>query len=231
MNILVVCTGLDALEQYEFRLRDHGAEPDSVRSLDDVSEALKARPHQGVLLDMPSLIRSPSSRKQAVMRTLELFPLLRVRWDSLEGQMFTFGPGNGSGRGVGLDQFLDNACRPYPPRIIRRDERSVHPVNVLLCRGEAFSESSAQRTIITDVSGRGAFIFTAEEFSPGETVSLSAPALPGPAPILAEVRRVVPWGVPGKVPGIGITYTSISEDQREAVSLHGPSPFCGIGTA
>ena len=69
-----------------------------------------------------------------------------------------------------------------------------------------------------DVSERGCFLFSVQDWEPGETAWLTVMELSDRTPIGAEVRRCIKWGTPMHVPGIGVQFETIKESQAKEIS-------------
>lgn len=92
-------------------------------------------------------------------------------------------------------------------------ERRAHPRVPLATRIEGEADGRAFLALTADLSGSGIFLYTANPFSAGQTVSLAF-VLPGalqPIRITAIVRRVAE----GK--GMGLQFVSLQPEDRAAI--------------
>jgi Tfp pilus assembly protein PilZ len=62
--------------------------------------------------------------------------------------------------------------------------------------------------------GGGCFIFSTHEWDLRTEVSFTVVEFPDPSPISGEVRWQIPWGKSQRIPGIGVKFVTIREDQR-----------------
>jgi hypothetical protein len=160
--------------------------------------------YSGMLVDLPSIIKSKGEEKIVAYTLANFFPTLRVR---TVGAMLVPMAMSGSARqDKSLDDFLQTTCVAYKPKQLREFRR--HPV----CLSTLVTYNGDElRGFTLDISWGGMFIvdLMAERFSIGDQISIMLPEFG--YSISAEVRRIKPWGIRRHPPGIGLCFIGLDE--------------------
>ena len=167
--------------------------------------------YSGLLIDLPSIIKSKGEEKIVAYTLANFFPTLRVR--TIGGMLVPMSMPGSAKQDKSLDDFLHKTCVAFVPKHLREFRR--HQV----CLATLTTHNSWEsRSFTLDVSWGGAFIVDmgAERFSLGDPVSIMIPEFGVRIP--AEVRRIMPWGVMRHAPGIGVCFTSMDESVISALS-------------
>lgn len=206
-----------AREAYLECVRAARAEADVVSGPRALHERLVREAYSGLLVDLPTLIKAPHADKCMVRKDMELYPVLRLRYDEGERKVRGLFYGQESPDGDVVAQFIRQELGAVSPRLLRASPRRKLNFNALVCRGDVFDPENALRTVTLDVSRGGCFLVTCEEFPPGAEICLRFLELGDPAPMRAVLRRRVEWGKSMAVPGIGVEFLDLSEEQRKAL--------------
>lgn len=199
---------------YQETLAKIGVIVDTVTSFREFYYAVLATPYNGVLVDVPTKIRTPNDEKDLVKEIMDLFPVIQLNFDSATGKISTYFTGQ-LNKSCTLDYFINNECRRFRARTARRSERKTMHLNVMLGREKAGRRSPFERTVTINVSKGGCFIFSTVEWGVGATAWFMIKELKDGTPIRGEVRWKVDWGKSMQIPGIGVTFEEINEIQRD----------------
>lgn len=167
--------------------------------------------YSGLLLDLPSIIKSKGEEKIVAYTLANFFPTLRVR--TIGGMLVPMSMPGSAKQDKSLDDFLHKTCVEFVPKQLREFRR--HPVCLSTLTSYGNQES---RGFTLNISWGGIFIvdLQAERFTVGDPVTILIPEFSVQVP--AEVRRIMPWGVLRHAPGIGLRLGSMDESVIAAFS-------------
>ncbi|MBI4807268.1 MAG: PilZ domain-containing protein [Desulfovibrio sp.] len=219
---LVACAG-PAREAYVDALRRLGAEAVVFDSPRGGLEALASRDLQGILFDLPTLLRDKSFDKRMLVRLENVIPIMRLRHDPHSGRIDGISGGQAYRTGEALQRFIHGQCGHYSAHALKGAERVKVALPVLLGLGEPGKEDW-EKTVTRSISMKGCFVYTATCREPGSRINLVFSDFSDQTPIPAQVSWCVPWGKRREVPGLGLIYHTLTEGQKaELASL-------GLGT-
>lgn len=159
--------------------------------------------YSGILVDLPSIVKSKGEEKIVAYTLANFFPTLRVR--ALGSVLVPMTMPGSAKQDKSLNDFLNVTCPSFIPRTLRAFRR--HP----LCLSTISSyEGEDQRGFTLDLGWGGAFIvdiFT-EKFICNRDITIRVPELS--LEIDATIRWTKPWGE-RHAPGIGISFKSLPE--------------------
>lgn len=167
--------------------------------------------YSGMLVDLPSIIKSKGEEKIVAYTLANFFPTLRVR--TMGAMLVPMAmPGNAK-QDKSLNEFVHKTCVAHFPKKLREYRR--HPVSLstlINYKGEEL------RGFTLDISWGGMFVVDlhAEKFCIGDAVSIFLPEFG--CHISAEVRRVKPWGISRHPPGIGLSFGALDETLVSVIS-------------
>jgi Tfp pilus assembly protein PilZ len=178
-------------------------------NMHDLKENLYEHPSNGILFSIASLIGLDHGSKTFIQTLEHIYPVARIRWNRAKGTFALIS--SQSGRVETISDFL-MICADFDPRRLRRSERLSSTLNSLISHTRDLAEP--ERTFTTNISMRGCFIHTTQEWSVGDPVFIQIQELPGKDILEGAVVRYVPWGTPYRVQGIGIQFVNCSESQN-----------------
>ncbi|MDD2270811.1 MAG: PilZ domain-containing protein [Desulfuromonadaceae bacterium] len=167
--------------------------------------------YSGILVDLPSIIKSKGEEKIVACTLANFFPTLRVR--TMGGMLVPMTMPGSAKQDRNLDDFLSKTCSTFEPRKLRVFRR--HPV----CLSTLVNYNDSQlRGFTLNISWGGMFIvdFNAEKFSRGDRLTVVIPEFDWT--IQAEVRRTMPWGIMRTPPGIGLSFISLDETVEAVIA-------------
>jgi hypothetical protein len=222
---VLVLAGTPEIRQIFLRaLENLGAPCDVAFSVSEMRRKLLHTPFNGVILDVLTIVRASQKEKLIIQEISELYPTLRVRWDSRARRIRGLVLGRSLDRDDPVGDFLEKCCRFWPARTCREDRRLPLHFNALLSRDGEFREEEIEKTVTLDLSEGGCFLISGRSWQNGELVWVRFLELADPAPIPAEIRRCRPWGEGMEIPGIGVRFGEIRPGQLREIRryLGGP---------
>ena len=220
-KVLIVVKDIEAGRAYADELSRIGVSYDIASSFDEMSSLAMGNAYNGLMIDILTLVRSSKEEKVVAYECFNLYPVLRVKWENKKKKIClspleqTFSPDTISA----LQFFVENRCRPFPARSLRRHLRKNYNFNVLLSPDGLFSEQNTIKSFTLNISRSGAFLHTLQVFEPGQTVWLRFVEFADLEPIAAMVRWTLEWGVTRCIPGMGVSFEQLSEAQEEVLRV------------
>ena len=164
----------------------------------------------GMLIDLPSIIKSKGEEKMVAYTLTNFFPTLRVR--AMGSMLVPMTMPGSAKQDRSLADFLSVTCPSFVPRALRAFRR--HPVclpTILHCNGAEY------RGFTKDLSWGGTFIVDvfSERFADEAGVSVTFPDCG--FTLDASIRWTKPWGH-RFAPGIGISFGELDETVITAFS-------------
>lgn len=229
VHIIVYAAPGSIRDEYVSRVETEGARCSAVGDSEGLRALLASDEISGVLLDIPTVIRTDSAGKSLLRDVAHLYPTARLRFDSKTGEVLALCPGRPpAGIDDPLSGFIAVRCGAFSPRKIRGSHRASCSLNVILSRTPEVLFDEAEKTVITNVSEDGCFVFTKEKWDEGRAAFLRVMEMSDPTPLPAEVFRIVSWGSPLQMPGIGCRFVGVSPERlaslRDLLSAR-PSDF------
>ncbi len=166
--------------------------------------------YNGLLVDLPSMVKAKGEEKIVACTLANFFPCLRVR--AIGSALVPMAMPGGARQDGSLNDFLTKTCPAFVPRALRAHRRhAICAQTLLVWQGEEV------RGVTLNISWGGAFIMDtrAERFQTGEQVTVRFPRCGGTA--RAIIRRVVPWGMENP-PGIGVSFQEMDQTLETALA-------------
>lgn len=167
--------------------------------------------YNGILVDLPTIIKSKSEEKIVAYTLANCFPTLRVR--AVGSALIPMSMPGGAKQDKNINDFLTKTCASFYPRKLRAYRR--HPVclsTILKYKGEEF------RSFTQDLSWGGAYlvdVFT-EKFATDTETIISFPELG--FDLSSKINWINPWGQ-RNTPGIGVSFFTLSESVESAFAV------------
>jgi len=218
MDIRILLIAMEDWERniYCESIRRLGVTVNAVPSLKGLDADVTDLYFDGVVIDMPTKIYALKNDREFIYSTLRKFPAAHVSLEKGSRQIRVFYPGQKPG--ATLLDFINGKCRPFTPRRLGYHIRKEIHFNVILSKDKAWGISNSEKTVTVDVSEKGCFLFSVNDWAPGDTAWLTVMELTDRTPISAEVCRCVKWGEGLQVPGIGVKFKVIKELQTKEIS-------------
>lgn len=167
--------------------------------------------YHGLIIDTDSLKKANDEEREVFRKMQQSFPILFLDSATLYR------------KDAKPDEFWDNqfvlsffnAVEKFTPRPLRIEKRLPLHLPALVCKSAPKSESVLGVT--DNLSLAGAFVILTTGFKGlevGNRIDLSFVGINEQDPIRAQVRWVSPWGRVGRLPGIGVQFDGLTENQH-----------------
>lgn len=213
-TILLICREGESRKVYQAKLDSPGVLLVSVQTLMQFFRVEIYRPLNGILVDMPTYMRSSEEEKRLLTELVALFPALRLKCNESTGEIRTLPFGTACPGNVSPSVFVQDFCATFTKRKVRASERSQMNLPVLLSRHLPVENVLAARTVTANMSHGGCFLVTFEPWQVGERGWIIVFELKDDSPIPVEVCTVLPWGEARSLPGMGVNFIDLSELQK-----------------
>ncbi len=228
--ILLICREGKSRQVYQAELDFPGVLLVCVQTLMQFFRREVYCPLNGILVDMPTYIRSSEEEKRLLTDLVGLFPALRLRCHEPTGEIRTLPFGAGCPGNIGPAIFVQEYCINFVQRRIRSCERSLLNIPALLNTSIPVEQVSAEKTVTVNISRGGCFIISFEPWIVGDRGWLVLLALKDKSPIQVEVCWVQLWGKSNSLPGMGVRFVELTGAQKDELSHLGGQSFLPEGT-
>lgn len=217
IRILIVAKDPEAGKAYGTAVSETGAQHDVASSFEQMASLAMERPYNGLMIDILTLVRCSKEEKVIAYDSINIYPVLRVKWESKQKRISlgpleqSFSPDLESV----LKFFIENRCSAFKGRALRRHKRKPANLNLLFSRHPTFPEEETWRAFTVTISRGGIFLHTVQHLEEGEQIWLKFVDQAGEAPIPGTVRWTLPWGVSRAIPGVGVKFEALSEEQKQ----------------
>lgn len=223
-TVLLICREGKSRQEYQAELDLPGVLLVSVQALMEFFRRGVYCPISGILVDMPTYMRSSEEEKHLLTDLVGLFPALRLRCHEPTGEIRTLPFGTAYPGNTSPAVFVQKYCTSFVPRKIRTSERSQLNLPALLGRSLPVEKVSGVRSVTVNVSRGGCFLISFEPWLVGDRGWLILPSLEDNAPIPVEVRSIRFWGECHSLPGMGVQFIELTGPQKaELIRLGGRS--------
>jgi len=210
-RLLLIAEPGAARNAYMEVLRSLDVEVDCVGSPSEMTGCLADAFYNGLVVDVPTMIRCECGDKNRITRCMERFPVLRVMFNAGGGGIRGLAHGGTLRNNRDLADFVEYECRTFPARSIRVARRREVVFNVVLFNRP--DDAEGERTVTINVSEHGCFIFTINDWRLQSPAWMVVSEFDDKTPVELKVRWRRPWGTEGRVPGIGATFESMTAYQ------------------
>jgi len=175
------------------------------------------RPLCGIMVDMPTYIRSSDEDKRLLTDLVALFPALRLKYHEPTDEIRTLPFGTDYPGNIPLTDFIMQYCGTFAPRKIRTCERSQQHLPALL----STSDGAECRIVTANISQGGCFLVSYNPLEVGAQGLLVFKELKDSTPVPMEVRSVRVWGEYRTLPGMGIRFLGLTRSQKTEIGRLG----------
>ncbi len=217
IRLILVSIEGNALQVYLNAIKILGVQLDTVSTFKELYDRLSKNAYNGILVDFKTKLKAPREEQELTDEVLDQFPLLQLKLGNEPGLIRTFYYGQTREYGP-LDKFVNEECRAFKARTIRLSSRSKTHFNVILSKTGNFSKKDIDRTVTVNVSEGGCFFYSIHNWKTNSNVWFALKELDDKNPIIGKVMWRVLWGEAMQIPGIGIRFENISEEQLEQIS-------------
>lgn len=224
-NILLISGQPEIPEGYQKHLKKvskkYNIQMYNVPSFKHIFNEVFHIPFKGIILDYNTKVKSSETEKDLMNDVLAHFPALLFNLNRQDGSVWTFPVGRILGNPQCLEEFITEECNPFPHQKIRFTSRKDghYCVAISTTPDMEFIEKS----VTYNISIGGCFLFSSTSYEPNQKLWLRFDFLKDSTPIECRVRWKNAWGEVDLVPGLGLQFTKIKENQERELSilLHG----------
>lgn len=224
-TILLICRKGKSRQVYQAELDLPGVELVCVQSLMEFFRREVYCPLNGILVDMPTYLRSSEEEKRLLSDLVGIFPALRLKYHESTGEIRTLPFGTTYPANTAPSLFAQKFCASFAQRRIRTCERSLLNLPALLNMSLPVENISGARTVTANISRGGCFLVSFEPWLVGERGWLVLPELKDNAPIAVEICSIRSWGEYGSLPGMGVRFIELTRSQKDELSRLGGQCF------
>ncbi len=216
LNVILVAEPGERRQRYLEDLGNFDITVDCVEQPRDVFEKCCTKEYSGLLLDFSTMMKFHGSRKQQLEELSAKFPTSRLHVDPTRKRVVALVSGQ-SVTGDDALRFFVEKCNGFKPSKIRSSKRVDRILSILIFATNELGDEKGVRANTTNISSDGVFITTMHPFSRMDKIWIQIKEFEDPSPIQCEVRWVQPWGVEGRLPGVGASFVETSSAQVKSL--------------
>lgn len=215
--VLVVSRSASRTQVYREALDQLEVSCLAVSSLQEVPGLTSGIPLNGILLDMPVLVKSTADEKAAVEDALKALPSAYLNIAPATDAIKLMTANGIQGMAANLNEFAA-LCTAFPARLVLPKLRYTLHLHALLRSFDATVPE--EQTFTQNVAPGGCFLFSANpRFSIGQLVEISFVDLDDPTAVTASICWINRWGVRGhQAPGLGVRFERITDSQLNQIN-------------
>jgi hypothetical protein len=218
IKLLVISRNEESRQLFEGFIIETGVPFDSVESVQDALFATTRNAYNGVLIDLQTLVQADDREKKYIHDLLEAYPVAKVRAIPSRRNVAVISAGKCLNQNSTIEEFISGECLRFEARSFRSKERKNINLPVIVSPSAAFAAEEIEKTFTVNISSGGLFIFSARKWKTGDNVWIQLKSLAdNDTPIVGEVRWGINWGKKFVIPGIGICFRKISEEQEKEI--------------
>jgi len=205
--VLVSAEGV-AKQAYLTALNSFDLQVDPVSSFTELYALLSKKPYNGIIVDIRTKVKASREEKELTNELLDTFPVLQLKLDKKTGLVRNYFYGQTRDSGT-LETFINQECRSFKARKIRLSKRQKIHFNIILSKTGSFEKKDVILTVTINVSKRGCFIYSADDFDINSKVFFIIKEIGEEKENIAEVIWKMTWGETMQIPGIGVKFENI----------------------
>lgn len=178
----------------------------NARCFSDIHELLTCLPAMacsGLILDIPTVMRSPRDARDRLFKLSESIPIMRARIGKPDGRVQFLDD---------IDVFAHN-CKAVCPSRVRSAKRYPTRLSALLSLENDPAMTRPIPSNILNISEKGCYVYTLDDFSDAEFVYLKILEFEDSTPIFGLIRWRKSWGEKYMLPGLGVAFLDIRDEQ------------------
>ncbi len=216
IRVLLVCRAGIARQKYLDACKGFEVLIDIASTYQELFDSAVKNPYNGMMVDIPTKLKSLSMDKESASKIFDLFPTLQLIYNEESGQIRTISSGHSNSIET-FKEFITNRCNSFKARNIRSDQRKTVVFNVILSKCKDVSHEDDEKTVIMNISKGGCFIFSNHKWEVDSDAWFIVKELTDQTPIRGQVKWKIDWGQEMSVPGIGIQLMDISDSQVKEI--------------
>ncbi|MFZ7127951.1 MAG: PilZ domain-containing protein [Desulfobacterales bacterium] len=215
-RLLLIAQEGQARQVYASALDDIGISVDVVSDIESFYHAITHTPYSAILVDIPTKILALKDHQDLVHSILSHYPVIQLNIDRYTGRIRALRLGQHQ-TGGSLGELLSADYLLASPVLFREHRRQKLHFNVLISDSLRFEPDKVVRSVTIDVSRGGCFLYYADDRPLPDRIWIRFNELSDPSPIGAKIRNRIPWGDSMRIPGVGVQFEVIGENQLEEI--------------
>ncbi|WP_243546683.1 PilZ domain-containing protein [Pseudodesulfovibrio tunisiensis] len=211
-RMLLICERGFARAAYVERVRGLGVEVDCIEEPDTLRHELSEVPYSGLLIDVPTMIRSESNAKGWLTGFMARFPVLRLVFDPRCGGIRGLNQDFAICDNADIADFVMDKCIRNAPVSVRKARRIELELGVELL-DRADSVSARERTRTLNVSKQGCFVLSDHVWPVDKTMWIVVNEFEDKTPIGLKICWSRESRAASLVPGVGARFETLTERQ------------------
>ena len=228
VKVLLVCQDETDQQAYLKALDPFGIQVDIVESPARIFTKMTGRAYNGLLVDLKTKIKASDRAKAVIHDAVDQIPVVQLKWDPKNNQVRSFHFGRSRNSGT-LESFINEECRQFEARPLRKSARRPAHFNIQLYRTGNDADNSPALTVTVNVSIGGCFIYTIDDYEIDSEITMVIKELEDQTPIVGTVRWKRGWGESMQIPGIGVQMGDMPPAQLEDLSAKAKLPESQAG--
>ena len=223
VRVLLVCNDETDQKAYLKALDPFGIEIDIIESPARIYTKMTRKAYNGLLVDLKTKIKASDRAKAVIHDAVDQLPVVQLTWDSKKNlvRSFHFGRSRASGT---LDSFINEECRQFEARQLRKSARRPAHFNIQLFKSGNHADTTPAQTVTVNVSIGGCFIYTIDDYEIDSVITMVIQELEDQTPVVGTVRWRRAWGEAMQIPGIGVQLGDMPPAQLEDFSAKAKLP-------
>jgi hypothetical protein len=213
IKVIILADTPQTLSIFGTALDNLGIHYEKAESVLKMRKKMQTAPFNGVILDVLTTIKAAPQEKIIIQEISELYPTLRLRWDSRNHCFRGLIIGETLDQKHPISDFLQRFCYSTPERVFRQHKRLPIHFNVLISQDEEFSENKTEKSVTLDISGGGCFLFSTRNWEKIDVAWVRFLDFSEKGPYRVQICRFLPWGRGKFFPGIGVKFVDLTPDQ------------------
>lgn len=223
VKVLLVCQDEADQKAYLKALDPFGIQIDIIESPARLFTKMTATAYNGLLVDLKTKVKASDRAKAVIHDAVDQIPVVQLKWDPKNGQVRSFHFGRSKAAGT-LESFIEEECRQFEARPLRRSARRPAHFNIELDRTGRDPRGGATLTVTVNVSIGGCFVYTIDDYEIDSEITMVMKELKDQTPVQGIVRWRRPWGEGMQIPGIGVQLGDMPPAQLEDFSAKAKLP-------
>lgn len=215
--VLLVSRSASRTQVYREALDQQGVSCLAISAIKEVLTLTAGTQFNGILLDMPVLVKASPDDKAAIEDVLKALPSAYLNIAPATDSIKLMTVNGLQGMATSLEGFAA-LCKDFTARLVLPKNRFSLHLHALLRSADAVIPE--ERTVTLNVSYGGCFLFSATpDYEVNQQVTITFIGLNDDTPVSATICWLQRWGDEGhQAPGVGVRFDRITDGQLAKIN-------------
>lgn len=215
--VLLVSRSASRTQVYREALDQQGVSCLAISAIKEVLTLTAGTQFNGILLDMPVLVKASPDDKAAIEDVLKALPSAYLNIAPATDSIKLMTVNGLQGMATSLEGFAA-LCKGFTARLVLPKNRFSLHLHALLRSADAVIPE--ERTVTLNVSYGGCFLFSATpDYEVNQQVTITFIGLNDDTPVSATICWLQRWGDEGhQAPGVGVRFDRITDGQLAKIN-------------